>query len=80
MATETTQVVVLKRLPPGDRWVFANSKNSAVYPSLTDALEGYYQINGDTQYYIDAREGTVSVFGIREYDEPIKTFSLYGED
>jgi len=80
MATETIQNVVLKRLAPGDRWVFANSKNSAVYSSLTDALEGYYQINGDTQYYIDAREGTVSVFGVREYEEPIKTFSLYGED
>ena len=33
------KVQVLKRVPPGDRWVFANGKNSAVYPSLTDALE-----------------------------------------
>jgi len=80
MATETIQTVVLKRLPPGDRWAFANTKNSTVYSSLTDALEAYYQINGDTQFYIDAREGTVSVFGVREYDEPVKRFSLYGED
>jgi hypothetical protein len=79
MATETIQNIVLKRVAPGDRWVFADRKTT-IYPSLTDALEAYYQVNGDTQYYIDAREGTVSVFGVREYDEPVKTFSLYGED
>jgi hypothetical protein len=79
MATETIQNVVLKRVAPGDRWVFADNKKT-IYPSLTDALEAYYQVNGDTQYYIDAREGTISVFGVREYDEPVKTFSLYGED
>jgi hypothetical protein len=35
--------LVLKRVPPGDRWIFADLKNSAVYPSLTDALEAWYQ-------------------------------------
>jgi hypothetical protein len=81
MATETNPIVVLKRVAPGDRWVFANAtKSSLVYPSLTDALEAYYQVNGDTQYFIDARDGTVSVFEVKEYDEPVKTFSLYGED
>jgi hypothetical protein len=79
MATETIQTVVLKRVAPGDRWVFPENSKT-IYPSLTDALEAYYQKSGDTQYYIDAREGTISVFGIREYEEPIKRFSLYGED
>ncbi len=44
--------LVLKRVPPGDRWAFADGKNSAVYPSLTDALEGWYQINGDTNFIL----------------------------
>ena len=79
MATETNPIVVLKRIAPGDRWVFADRKTT-IYPSLTDALEAYYQVNGDTQYFIDARDGTDSVFEVKEYDEPIKTFSLYGED
>jgi hypothetical protein len=74
------KVQVLKRVPPGDRWVFANGKNSAVYPSLTDALESWYQTNGDTQFYMDARRGTVEIIKQEEVEKPVKTFSLYGED
>ena len=74
------KVQILKRVPPGDRWVFANGKNSAVYPSLTDALESWYQTNGDTQFYMDARRGTVEIIKQEEVEKPVKTFSLYGED
>jgi hypothetical protein len=72
--------LILKRVPPGDRWAFADGKNSAVYPSLTDALEGWYQINGDTNFYIEARKGTVEIIRQEEVDVPVKRFSLYGED
>jgi hypothetical protein len=72
--------LVLKRVPPGDRWAFANGKNSAVYPSLTDALEGWYQINGDTNFYIEARKGTVEIIKQEEVEIPVKRFSLYGEE
>ena len=72
--------LVLKRVPPGDRWAFADGKNSAVYPSLTDALEGWYQINGDTNFYIEARNGTVEIIRQEEVEKPVKRFSLYGED
>ena len=72
--------LALKRVPPGDRWVFADFKNSAVYPSLTDALEAWYQTNGDTQFFMDARKGTVEIIKQEEIEKPVKTFSLYGED
>jgi hypothetical protein len=72
--------LALKRVPPGDRWAFADGKNSAVFASLTDALEGWYQINGDTQFYIDARKGTVEIVIEEEIEKPVKRFSLYGED
>ena len=79
---------VLRRVPPGDRWVFFREpsvetswEDQKTYASLTDALEGWYQQHGDTKFYIDAREGTVSIV----YSEPIestadKKFSIYGED
>jgi hypothetical protein len=71
--------LVLKRVPPGDRWVFADgSKN--VYSSLTDALEAWYQENGDTNFYIEARNGTVEIIKEQEVEKPVKRFSLYGED
>ena len=72
--------LILKRVPPGDRWIFADLKNSAVYPSLTDALEAWYQNTGDTQFYIDARKGTVEIVIEQEVEKPVKKFSLYGEE
>ena len=73
--------LVLKRVPPGDRWVFANAtKSSLIYPSLTDALEAWYQTNGDTNFYIEARKGTVEIIREQEVEKPVKRFSLYGED
>ena len=72
--------LVLKRVPPGDRWVFADGSQKNIYPSLTDALEGWYQINGDTNFYIEARNGTVEIIKEEEVEKPVKRFSLYGED
>ncbi len=72
--------LILKRVPPGDRWIFADGKNSAVYPSLTDALEAWYQNFGDTNFYIEARKGTVEIIKQEEVEKPVKRFSLYGEE
>lgn len=74
------RVVVLKRVPPGDRWVFADGSTKNIYPSLTDALEAQYEETGDTQFYIDARKGTVESVVREEVEIPLKRFSLYGEE
>jgi len=82
METEIKEqkIQVLKRVPPGDRWVFTDLKNSAVYPSLTDALEAWYQTKGDTQFYMDARKGTIEIIKQEQIEKPTKKFSLYGEE
>ncbi len=72
--------LVLKRVPPGDRWIFADGSQKGIYPSLTDALEGWFQINGDTNFYIEARKVTVEIIKQEEVEVPVKRFSLYGED
>jgi hypothetical protein len=74
------KVLALKRVPPGDRWTFADDSIKGIYTSLTDALDGWYQINGDTNFYIEARKGTVEVVKQAEVEKPVKKFSLYGED
>ena len=71
--------LVLKRIPPGDRWSFV-SGDKTIFSSLTDALEGQYQITGDTKFYMDARNGTVEIVKEQEVEKPVKRFSLYGED
>ena len=72
--------LVLKRVAPGDRCVFADGSQKSIYPSLTDALEGWYQKNGDTNFYIEARKGTVEIITQQEVEKEFKRFSLYGED
>jgi hypothetical protein len=73
--------IVLKRVPPGDRWIFASAgTGSKIHQSLTDALEAWYQQTGDTKFYMDARNGTVEIVKEQEVEKPVKRFSLYGED
>tara|TARA_B110000114_G_scaffold168559_1_gene191611 strand:+ start:240 stop:506 length:267 start_codon:yes stop_codon:yes gene_type:complete len=79
--TEEVRVKVAKRVPPGDRWTPLDN-SSLVLDSLTDVLEYVYQKNGNTQFYMDAREGFTYVIKQEEKviePEPQKSYSLYGE-
>ena len=79
--TEEVKVKVAKRVPPGDRWSPLDN-TSVVLDSLTDVLEYIYQKNGNTQFYMDAREGFTYVINKEEKviePEPEKKYSLYGE-
>jgi hypothetical protein len=79
---ELVKTVVLKRTPPGDRWVSVSYPSDTVFQSLTDALEYHYQKSGETEYFISARNGTVEVVGEKEVkvEKPITKYSLYGEE
>ena len=79
--TEEVKVKVAKRVPPGDRWTPLDN-SSLVLDSLTDVLEYIYQKNGNTQFYMDARDGFTYVIKQEEKviePEPQKSYSLYGE-
>lgn len=76
--------LILKRVPPGDRWIFAKAQPGGiqgdVHPSLTDALEAWFQYAGDTEFYINARKGIVETIKQKEIEKEITKYSLYGED
>ena len=79
--TEEVKVKVAKRVPPGDRWAPLDN-SSVILESLTDVLEYIYQKNGNTQFYMDAREGfTYLIQQDQKLIEPEaeKKYSLYGE-
>jgi hypothetical protein len=79
--TEEVKVKVAKRVPPGDRWTPLDN-TSVILESLTDVLEYIYQKNGNTQFYMDAREGFTYVIQQEQKviePEPEKKYSLYGE-
>lgn len=85
MGTETkieeVKEVVLRRVPPGDRWTPV-SNSTIVLDSLTDGLEYHFQKTGQTEFFLSARRGTVEVIHQQEVivEKPIQKYSLYGED
>lgn len=79
---EEIKTRVAKRVPPGDRWTPLDN-STVVLESLTDVLEYVYQKQGNSQFFMDAREGFVYVIDTEEKiiePEPTKTWSLYGEE
>ena len=79
---EEIKTVILKRQPPGDRWLSVTYPSDTVLQSLTDALEYHYQKSGQTEFFISARRGIVEVVEQKEVqvEKPITRYSLYGED
>ena len=84
MATEVKEELVLiaKRRPPGDSWVLLSDPNH-IYPSLTEALEGYFQ---ETQQPCDFRLSPIKgelyaiVSTVAEIKPiPPKKFNMYGD-
>jgi hypothetical protein len=85
MAIETkiqeVKEVVMKRVPPGDRWSPVDSP-SVTLDSLTDALEYHFQNTGQTEFFLSARKGTVEVIHTQEvkFEKPVKRYSLYDDN
>ena len=78
---EQIKEVVLKRVPPGDRWSPVDNP-SVVLESLTDGLEYYFQKKGQTDFFLSAKEGVVEVIHEKEVEveKSITKYSLYGEN
>jgi hypothetical protein len=77
---EQIKEVVLRRVPPGDRWSPVDNP-SIVLESLTDGLEYYFQKKGQTDFFLSAKEGVVEVIHEKEVEveKSITKYSLYGE-
>jgi len=78
---EEIKEVVLRRVPPGDRWQPVDSP-STILESLTDGLEYHFQKTGQTEFFLSARKGMVEVTYKEEIkvEKPVKRYSLYDED
>lgn len=75
-----TKYPIFKRVPPGDRWTAYEGKSNTIHPTLTNALEEFFQKNGDRLYYIDAMKGII--YRVVEEADPVpepQRFSIYGD-
>jgi len=71
---------IFKRVPPGDRWIELNTDSERVYPTLTEALEHYFQKTKTREYYINAGLGMIYALQHAPDPEPeIQNFSIYGD-
>ena len=68
------------RVPPGDRWAIVDDDEERVYSTLTDVLNAIFMKTGISQFYMDAKQGEVHIEDGVPKKEPIKKFSLYGEE
>ena len=79
--------LVMKRVPPGDRWEWYTKRpialNQPIFESLTDALNSIFDFTGETNFYLSARTG--EIFIVKEVDTedpappPPKKYSIYGD-
>ena len=70
--------IIAKRVPPGDRLSIENDE--VVHTSLTDCLNAIFMLNGATRFDIDAQAGEIFTDDGVVKPEPIKKYSLYGEE
>ena len=67
------------RVPPGDRCALVDG-DEQIYSSLTEVLNQIFMESGMTEFYIDAQKGEVHIEDGKEKPQPIKKYSLYGEE
>ena len=75
--------LIAKRHPPGDNWKLLLDPNH-IYPSLTDALEGYFQEAGQPcDFRLSPIKGELyaidSVVVEKAPPPPPKKFNMYGD-
>ena len=74
------KTLVGNRIPPGDRWSLIDDDSDIVYGSLTDCLNQVFIVHQATKFFIDAKKGEIYIEDGVEKPQPIKKFSLYGEE
>ena len=67
------------RVPPGDRWAIVDGEDQ-IYSPLTEVLNQIFMETQMTEFYIDAQKGEVHIEDGKEKPEPVKRYSLYGEE
>ena len=72
--------LIATRVPPGDRWVLDEEENDVIYGSLTDCLNQIFLVHQASQFYVDAKKGEVYIEDGVEKPQPVKKYSLYGEE
>ena len=72
--------LVAQRVPPGAKWVLSEEENDVVYGTLTYCLNQIFIVHQASQFFVDAKKGEVYIEDGVEKPQPVKKYSLYGEE
>jgi len=81
MATEEKNVLIAKRVPPGDRWALIDEP-TVVQNSLTETLEAYFQkVSIKPQAFrLEPLKGELYMITTEDVaPPPPKKFNIYGD-
>tara|TARA_R100000805_G_C3531253_1_gene49842 strand:+ start:80 stop:343 length:264 start_codon:yes stop_codon:yes gene_type:complete len=79
---ETNQLIA-QRVPPGDQWVLVDDKTETIHPSITDALEAWFDKTGMKVEFrlapLDSKLYAILKDEEEILPEPVKRYNLYGD-
>ena len=79
---ETNQLIA-QRVPPGDQWVLVDDKTETIHPSITDALEAWFDKTGMKVEFrlapLDSKLYAISTHEEEIIPEAPKTYGMYGD-
>jgi hypothetical protein len=74
-------ILIARRVPPGDQWCLVDDETKTVYKSLTETLEGYFQVyKKPCEFRLAPLKGEIYMITTEEVvAPPPKKFNIYGD-
>jgi hypothetical protein len=77
-------ILIAKRVPPGDRFALVDDETNTIHPSLTETLEAYYQtVNTPYDFKLSPLKGELYIITTEDVapppPPPVKKFNIYGD-
>ena len=79
---ETNQLIA-QRVPPGDQWVLVDDPKEIIHPTITDALEAWFDKTGMKVEFrlapLDSKLYAILKDEEEITPEPVKRYNIYGD-
>ena len=76
-------ILIAERNPPGDNWILESDKTKTIHPSITDALEAWFEKTGEkVEFRLAPLDGKLYAIVTEEQEikpPPVKMYNIYGD-
>jgi len=76
-----TNILIAKRVPPGDSWSLVDDEKQTIHKSLTETLEAYFQVyKKPCEFRLAPLKGEIYMITTENVEAPPpKKFNIYGD-